>query len=711
VELEDAAIGIAHSGKRDTIALSDILAWQAWEGGVSVLVCTTNHVRRWTISGFGQADPAESAAGKSAAADVSGAAAGAKQAGEQAGTTAAGSASPPELDSSNTASPAEEDGAAGYALAVRQALAEISDFLRTHCPERQAQFAMSAAELEAAPVFSPDATRVVVILRDTECFVALGAGELARMQWVSRPRIYAFGDVELLQADASTAFRVQVGDDDRELWKAMAVATAETAPLEDSLVLLSVHEVPREEPVGVLENAMSWEDVQPCRLTLGEGAVRLHVAQEAGGQTALVESRIDALSSRSQVWRETYGVIPIDLEAEPSRRWLVGSNRTLIQLWEHKELRSLTVRTTGVALGKLYQEYNNSRCEKYLAGVFGNFFVAQQQLEQASSVESLVQEIQKAPPGPLPEELNNRLIQRLSILEVSRHQLGRWLDRCALMYPHYMAQCERDWLANVFGERAVDRATQDREAWRVHQQLRGELRQVQASMGKALAEVGQNLNAISWAFPEEVRFAALAGLRRSAGLAEKGAMLAALGGIGGQLLMGIGRASIGDPLGFAMVGALGLSMVGKQLDKNVKEQEKQLRLRAYGVQALQWWDTTLETAAVMALECRRAMELARQAAMLRDRQLLEKLPPEELPKTQLRMIAAMKRALHEDVSSQFYEAVPGSGLFGWHLVDHITQVALERSAAALDRFHGELPGAMAAAEKMAAAERNLLPQQ
>jgi hypothetical protein len=148
-----------------------------------------------------------------------------------------------------------------------------------------------------------------------------------------------------------------------------------------------------------------------------------------------------------------------------------------------------------------------------------------------------------------------------------------------------------------------------------------------------------------------------------------------------------------------MVGALGLSLVGKQLDKNVKEKEKLIRLRAYGVQAIQWWDTTLETASVMAMECRHAMELARQAAMLRDRQILEKLSPDELSKAQHRMAAIMRRTLHEDVSSQFYEAVPGSGLFGWHLVDHITEIASERSVGALSQFRSELPGAMADSDR------------
>ena len=689
VDLGGDGIRVWHSGKPESILLRDMLAWQASETSVSILSYSSNHVRRWVIALPGQVDQSESSENKAEPNDSH-------------VTPAEGS-----NKSSNSTKPAEGDSAPSLDLEnltgprtgnlheARKSLAAILNFLESNRKEIQTHYEMLAAELDGHCVFTNKPTQLIMKLRDSECTVALKEGSVDQLQWIPNTKLYAFGDLQFLQLSSDSAFRIHIAESERRLAEALSLALSETATLDGSVVLLS-------QPGTQLEfdgKSIPWNNFSPFLLKFENGMLRFTSANGEAQKSADLETKLDKVGARSQIWNETFGVVSIDLEGESSGRLLLASNRTLIQLWEQTELRSLTVRTTGVPLGKLYQEYNKSRCEKYITGVFGNFFIAQQQLEQSSSLDSLVQEISAAPPGPLPGELNDRLIQRLSILEVSRHQLSRWLDRCALMYPHYMAQCEREWLANAFGERIVDRTTQDRESWRVHQQMRGELRQVQASMGKALAEVGQNLQAISWAFPEEVRFAALAGMRRAAGLAEKGAVLAAFGGIGSQLLLGLGRASVGDPLGFAMVGALGLSLVGKQLDKNVKEKEKLIRLRAYGIQAIQWWDTTLETAAVMAMECRHAMELSRQAAMLRDRQLLEKLPPDELSKAQHRMAAIMRRTLHEDVSSQFYEAVPGSGLFGWHLVDHITEIASERSVDALSQFRSELPGAMADSDR------------
>jgi hypothetical protein len=689
VDLDDTGIRIWHSGKPESILLRDMLAWQASETSVSILAYSSNHVRRWVIALPGQIDRSESMENKGEASDSQ--------------------VTPAEVvsNSSNPTKPAEGDSMPsldvenlattrkGNLYEAKKSLAAILSFLESNQERIRSQYEMLAAELDGNCIFTNKPTQLLMKLRDSECTVALKEGSVDKLQWIPNARLYAFGDLQFLQLSPDSAYRIHIAESERRLAEALSLALSETASLDGSVVLLS-------RPGTQLQydgESIPWDELSPFLLKFENGTLRFANAHGEAQKPDELETQLDKVGARSQIWKDTFGVVSIDLEGESSGRLLLASNRTLIQLWEQAELRSLTVRTTGVPLGKLYQEYNKSRCEKYITGVFGNFFIAQQQLEQSSSLDSLVQEISAAPPGPLPGDLSDRLIQRLSILEVSRYQLSRWLDRCALMYPHYMAQCEREWLANAFGDRIVDRTTQDRESWRVHQQMRGELRQVQASMGKALAEVGQNLHAISWAFPEEVRFAALAGMRRAAGLAEKGAMLAAFGGIGGQLLLGLGRASVGDPLGFAMVGALGLSLVGKQLDKNVKEKEKLIRLRAYGVQAIQWWDTTLETASVMAMECRHAMELARQAAMLRDRQILEKLSPDELSKAQHRMAAIMRRTLHEDVSSQFYEAVPGSGLFGWHLVDHITEIASERSVGALSQFRSELPGAMADSDR------------
>ncbi len=51
-----------------------------------------------------------------------------------------------------------------------------------------------------------------------------------------------------------------------------------------------------------------------------------------------------------------------------------------------------------------------------------------------------------------------------------------------------------------------------------------------------------------------------------------------------------------------MLGTMGLGLIGRHLQKKAKETEQQIRLRAYGSQALQWWDVLVETAFVMAYE-------------------------------------------------------------------------------------------------------------
>ena len=215
---------------------------------------------------------------------------------------------------------------------------------------------------------------------------------------------------------------------------------------------------------------------------------------------------------------------------------------------------------------------------------------------------------------------------------------------------------------------------------------------MQASLGRPLQELGQNLNAISFAFPEEVRCAALASVRNAAGLAEKGAMLSAFGGMGAQALMGLGRASMGDPIGIAILGSIGLSLVGKHLQQKAKDVEQKIRLRAYGSQALQWWGVILESGFVMAFECRQSIEQLDRVRFERDKKLLEGLPREQLPVVQRRMVSTMRKWLEGNMNSQFYEVLPGSGLYGHQLVQRIAASTGSQARLLISEFGDELPG-------------------
>ncbi len=567
---------------------------------------------------------------------------------------------------------------------ARASLHALVESLSEYAPDCRARYLLFAGELKAQPLFETAEQRIVMVVCDAQCYALAGMGELPDLQRQDSFKALMLDQSQFLQLAPAGAFQVAIDHGSREVWRALQASPAEAFD-------------PRK-PAGAVA-LLKQTDTSDSLVCL--------VKESAGGQLLLqldgppdkdcsAESPwgVSDISSQCEQWTSEFGAVRLQRASPAASYQLIASNATLIALWEAKALGTLRVRTQGVSLGKLYEEYNSSCLQKFLTGVFGNFFLTQQRLQQPCSLESLVLQIESAPPGVLDDELEAQLVERLSVLEISRHQLSRWLDRCTLMYPHQRAAMERRWLLDVFGDQLADPAFCDRESWRVHQQVRSELRQVQASMLRAMNEVGQNLSMVAFAFPEEVRCAALASTRRAAGLAEKGAMLAAFGGIGGQLLLGLGRASFGDPLGFAMVGAVGLSLVGKQLEKKAKDTEKRIRLRAYGSQALQWWGVVQETAAVMAMECKHAMRQSQQVAMQRDRKLLEKAPSQKLPVLQQRMADVMRETMQADVGSQFYEALPGSGIFGWHLVDYIADATERQSVSVVSSFEQELPGSI-----------------
>jgi len=207
-----------------------------------------------------------------------------------------------------------------------------------------------------------------------------------------------------------------------------------------------------------------------------------------------------------------------------------------------------------------------------------------------------------------------------------------------------------------------------------------------------LTELGDNLNSVSFVFPEEVRCAAIASVRNAAGLAEKGAIIAAFGGVGAQLIMGLGKASLGGPLGVVMLGTMGLGLLGSYLQKKAIKKEQQIQLRAYGDQALQWWTVIMDSSYVMAYECSKALDHLHDSNLERDKKILEGLSSDELFYSQKKMNQNIRQWLKTNLQSQFYEVLPGTGLFGHHIVRKISSNARKNAIKIIEDFGRELPG-------------------
>lgn len=105
----------------------------------------------------------------------------------------------------------------------------------------------------------------------------------------------------------------------------------------------------------------------------------------------------------------------------------------------------------------------------------------------------------------------------------------------------------------------------------------------------------------------------------------------------------------------------------------------------------------METAVVMSLECKHMIELSQHAAKQRDKSLLEKVPKQFLQNIQQRMISMMRNELQIDTQSQFYEAIPGQGVFGWQIVDQVSDATQSYADSVVQQFGNDLPGSIAKA--------------
>ena len=554
-----------------------------------------------------------------------------------------------------------------------ESLSDLKQCFIEHCSEQRNQNDLLVAEWIATSLFDDQTLSVGMTFVDGAGHAWVGDGPFNSRLNDAGGIWYEFPDGRYLQTKHG-CFRLDISSDATELWSDMCQLT--------------------EGHVRIVESYFSLATIQS---SVNDPAVPVTLNVSESGQVCLSRSvgddevfSLQSVSATSSSWATSYGQLHVNGPDDGVVRLLTASRQAISSLWKLREQQTLRASTSGVKLGQLYDEFSRRRMEKFLVGVFGSLVVAHEQLQSGGAIQEFQQELDLAPAGPLSEELNARLVQKLSILEISRQQIGRWFDRCSLYLPHFWASLEQDWMLATFGDQLTDKLQRDREALRVRNTIRGELRQLQASVGRPLQELGQNLNAVSFAFPEEVRCAALASVRNAASVAEKGAMMTVFGGMGAQLLLGAGRASVGDPIGIAILGAMGLSLFGRHLQKSAQSKEQQIRLRAYGIQALQWWQVIQESGVVMAFECRQTLEQLNRVSFDRDKSLLEKIPREQLPVVQKRMVTTMQDWLAADMQSQFDEVLPGTGMFGHHLVQQIAASTDAEARHLIKRFGSEV---------------------
>ena len=550
----------------------------------------------------------------------------------------------------------------------------IKEFLLLHLKNKKVRDGFFVSDL-IIPVLPEQSFLKIAITYDGTLFKSwIGSGAICERELDEKFAVYELLSGRYFQTNQGEVFNIDISQPDYEIWQNLCQLTKVNSSVGSN-----------EGVPGILELEDKISELVQVDLNKN-GQFRIF----RKAMSAIVIS-LDEFPSVSLQWGSLYGSVGLSCDELPNVI-LTLPTIAIIDLWREKDIYALSVKTSGVMLGDLYRLYNKIRTEKFLAGLFGNLIITQQQLESDGGLEEFRKTLADAPPGPLDHELNTKLAQKLAILEISRQQISRWFDRCSLFLPHFWAMQDHDWLTSIFGPKIVDLQECEKETLRIQKIIRSELKQVQASLGKSLTELGDNLNSVSFVFPEEVRCAAIASVRNAAGLAEKGAIVAAFGGVGAQLIMGLGKASLGGPLGVAMLGTMGLGLLGSYLQKKAIKKEQQIQLRAYGDQALQWWTVIMDSSYVMAYECSKALDHLHDSNLERDKKILEGLSSDELFYSQKKMTQNIRQWLKTNLQSQFYEVLPGTGLFGHHIVRKISSNAKKNAIKIIEDFGRELPG-------------------
>jgi len=545
------------------------------------------------------------------------------------------------------------------------AVPELAAFLGERLPEVRAERSCAAFDLAAAPHYPEpgEFSRLLLVERDGTLRSFRGSGRWPEL--TEEPECWGIdlGGERYVQLQGGRALRIAPAPLDEALWTALTNRPGREALLDDPGVL-SLWREERGEFLGLLR-------IRDDRAIFLRGEEEV----QAVPIEALREASFDFVS------------LPPSMRlAAPMQGTFLAPRFALLALCKAVKVQTTAVELAAAPLKDIYRRFIEVRRRTFLVGLFGRIWLVDYRLQGEGGLPALLREILRSPSGPLPEALERRLLSRLTVLELARQQIARGLERWSVFYPHYWAEQERLALREVFGGEQQEELL-EKEAWRIFQGVRVQMRQTQGALASPLNEIGRNLGAISFAFPEEIRCASLSAFRRASVLSESvgsftlGAsliaqMAPALRGAGRLFTGGSdGEFGLGDVVDIAMTGALGLALVGRLIQRHIQKKEERIRIRAYGYQALEWWLTFMDSLAVAAYECDHFFAELGRASMDRDKRLLEQAKKENLPELQRRLARTLKERILGEFDFHYSELIPGANLLGSDLVRDLTRMA------------------------------------
>ena len=320
-------------------------------------------------------------------------------------------------------------------------------------------------------------------------------------------------------------------------------------------------------------------------------------------------------------------------------------------------------------INQLYDYHCKNQAKNFIAGTLAEIFKTNKLLNFDVTVDELLDAMETDGSAVLRnafqsvlgkfkdmDDLQGKLIQKLTLLEIQRRKIQKMLDEWMLFYPHYAASARVEWLKSIFSPFIKEEILKT-EYWNGVSHFKRIFNSMNVYIQKTLNEVALCTNRLIAVLPEEAKRADIPAMLR---VSPRNRTNAVKTGANAMLAVATG-AEIANFFvrGFSATNPLVLSMSVKMIvDSYAKDVSQRKDVKAFGMQALEWWQVLMKGLTLHIMELTKGFHDYSQFRIRRDTDLFLKIPPEHAGKIKGILSDRLKQEIIEGVNEKYLEIMP-----------------------------------------------------
>ena len=321
------------------------------------------------------------------------------------------------------------------------------------------------------------------------------------------------------------------------------------------------------------------------------------------------------------------------------------------------------------SINKLYSRNFKNETKCFVAETFAEIFKTNKLLNMDITVDDLLDVMESDESAVLRnallsvvgkfkniDDLQEQLIQKLAILEISRRKIQKMLDEWALFYPHYAASKRIEWLKKNFSLHIKEDVLQN-EYWNCVYHFKRLFGGMNASISKILSEIALCINRLSEAMPDSVRRANIPSMMR---VSPRSKTSAAKAGSNALLALGTGAELANFFVrGFSASSPMMISMSVKMMvDSYIKDAKLRNDIKTFGTQALEWWQILMKDLAIHIAELTKGFNDYSKARLKCDTAVFTKIQNTDSENIKKRLFENLRGEILKGIDEKYLEIMP-----------------------------------------------------